>query len=292
MPRPPGAQRRALRPRLPRRARGLVLGTGVGLALATVAVLPRTEAAFTAAGAAGASSLRAGVWQPYAAVVADDGPVGWWRLGEPSGTVAAAEVGADGTYVDAPALGQPGAIAADPDTAPLFDGSLDRVTLGDVGDFAGTAPFTVEAWLRLDAVPASWPRIVSKEDSGAGTQAGWSMGINGSGSGWDGYVYCTRQDATDGDYVGSNAPLALGTWYHLACTYDGATLRFYLDGVLQTATGSTRAIPDHAGTAAIGGLEWSDHVTGAIDEVALYPTALSATRVWVHRAAGLAGIYP
>ena len=55
---------------------------------------------------------------------------------------------------------------------------------------------------------------------------------NSTGTGLSVYIY-------DSSATGSN--LTAGTWYHVACTWDGSTARVYLNGVLDasvTATGS------------------------------------------------------
>ncbi len=60
-----------------------------------------------------------------AAILATPGLVGYWRLGEASGTVARDEMGANnGTYVGSPTLGAPGLLAGDADTAMTGVGGL------------------------------------------------------------------------------------------------------------------------------------------------------------------------
>ena len=52
----------------------------------------------------------------YADAVAQDAPIAWYRMGEPSGTNAADEIGSnDGTYVNTPTLDVTGALTGDSD---------------------------------------------------------------------------------------------------------------------------------------------------------------------------------
>ena len=60
----------------------------------------------------------------YAATVLADAPVGYWRLGEASGTSAADEIGAhNGTYVGSPTLGVTGIPGSAGNTAMTLNGS-------------------------------------------------------------------------------------------------------------------------------------------------------------------------
>jgi hypothetical protein len=85
----------------------------------------------------------------YVALVTEDAPVFYLRLGDAELSVAVAEVGSDGDYVGEPGeleLGEVGAIAGDPDTAVLFHGG--GVDMGDVYDPSGNKPFTCQAWVK------------------------------------------------------------------------------------------------------------------------------------------------
>jgi hypothetical protein len=81
--------------------------------------------------------LLLGVCDPVGAAyideVLDDGPRGYWRLGETSGTTAfdaATSDGAqNGTYESGVTLGVAGALRNDSDTAAAFDGTIDEVAL-------------------------------------------------------------------------------------------------------------------------------------------------------------------
>lgn len=118
-------------------------GNGLDGALDEVALF---TGALTAAQIQG--HYRAGL-STYARTVLADGPAGYWRFGETAGTVArdTSGNGKHGTYYGNATVNQPGALGTDGDRAAGFDGSDDYVSPGDVLDFTGTAPFTVEAWV-------------------------------------------------------------------------------------------------------------------------------------------------
>ena len=78
------------------------------------------------------------------------------------------------------------------------------------------------------------------------------------------------------------ADLTAGQWVLLTGVYDGSQWRLYRNGTeVATATGAGKAIADNDADWAIGstGNGWDGAFTGAIDEVAVYPKALSAAQV-------------
>lgn len=221
----------------------------------------------------------------YLSEVTADAPNIYWRLGEPSGTVAAATIGTGaGTYRNTPTLGVAGALAGDANTAVTFaaaslqdvqSAGSAHVAAQDVGDV-----FTIEAWIKRASITAAYNFIFH----------------NGSGS------IAFRVDITTNllhldragvaGIVSSTVAITdTTTWHHAVATKNGATVKLYLDGVDVTGavTNSTFVNPGQAwyiGSGA-GSLYWD----GSLDEVALYPTALSGARVLVHYNAGL-GIFP
>jgi hypothetical protein len=79
--------------------------------------------------------------------------------------------------------------------------------------------------------------------------------------------------------VGS-AGLALNAWSHLASTYDGASLRLYVNGVLVSSTVVSGSLAPSTGVLRVGGNGvWPEWFAGLIDEVRVYSRALSAGEI-------------
>src|SRR5436305_12334517 len=110
------------------------------LAIAALALAPAAVAPARAAAACPPSSS-------YSSLVAGTpGLVGYWRLGESSGSSACDVTGSNGgTYSGTVALGRAGALNGDPNTAAHFtaDG---QVTVPHSTALDLNGPFTVEAW--------------------------------------------------------------------------------------------------------------------------------------------------
>jgi hypothetical protein len=109
----------------------------------------------------------------------------------------------------------------------------------------------------------------------------------------DGHVHAELRtsSATTSVDVDSLALAALGAETHIAITYNGDVIRIYLNGVLDSETHAPGAISPKPPTplnliesgVGIGNQTQRDRpFNGLIDEVALYPTALSAERVLAH----------
>ena len=220
----------------------------------------------------------------YAATVLADGPRAYWRLGEKPGTrVAADETGHHpGWYSGDPTLyvkGHPGLGA---DRSVDLDG-LVRRSLGQfvhVADrdhlsFPGLEPFTLEAWVRPRGRNEVTRRIYSKE----GPRGGYLLAMQ------SGNLVFSR-------YAGDQwSTLATGVdprrWSHVAATFDGVTMKLYVEGWLSAQGPSALALPEARSDLSIGAKQsrWRFYA-GGLDEAAIYPYALAYGQVHAHARAG------
>jgi hypothetical protein len=73
-----------------------------------------------------------------------------------------------------------------------------------------------------------------------------------------------------------------GKWHYAVVTYDGSTVRLYVDGV-QVSSLSTSANPDNTGTRPVrigaNSLTLNGYFTGNVDEVRIWNRALSSTEI-------------
>jgi len=86
-------------------------------------------------------------------------------------------------------------------------------------------------------------------------------------------------------WVSENQNLTPGEWYHIAGTFDGTTLRCYLNGV-ETDTNLLSAIKSGNATLFIGQVGWGNIFNGVVDELKIYNRALSVEEVQADYEAG------
>lgn len=242
------------------------------------------------------SSPDAAATYDYVRVVLEDRPVGYWRLGERSGTQARDGSGNErhGSYVGGVTLGTDGAVA-DGDAAARFDGADDRVSVADDAalEFGAALDFTLEAWaLWTDA--AAGATLVEKWD-GTGP---FPYALRVFGAGADQVLARRRDDVTptpnEPTLTTTGLNLKDGRWHHLALVKSASTLTLYVDGVSRaTATDTTTGATTNATALTFGARTGpATPFAGRLDEVALYAKALSSDRVKLHNDVGVARLVP
>jgi hypothetical protein len=238
----------------------------------------------------------------YGGAIIADGPVAYWRLGESSGTVAHDYYGGhDGTYFAA-TLGQPGYSSIDPDTAAAFSGASGSY-VGNINgsqiNFSGHTNFTLEAWVNGQPGQAEEATIIAKGIGGSGTTATEQFSIDVTAGH---YRFFTRQGDANNTLIDANAASGPdGTWQHVVGVYDdqGNTMYIYVNGNLEgthaTRTGGTIAgtTPVSIGSKRLGNdPAYNGSFNGLIDEVSIFPNALSASQVLAHYAAAYGSSLP
>ena len=170
-----------------------------------------------------------------------------------------------------------------------YDGSNDIVNCGGMIDFNSLSAFTIEAWAYVPASNgASYPRIVSKDDTGTTTGFAFYM----SSSAELGAKVMVGSTMWDGNFAGAAATVTTSAWNHLVLTFDSADsyLRAYQDTVACTAE-STAAGNVVTSTAPFCiGNRYADLARpwfGAIATVRFYSVALTSTQITQNYNAGI-----
>jgi hypothetical protein len=154
-----------------------------------------------------------------------------------------------------------------------FNGVSDTVTVADTDSLDLTSEMTLEAWVKPSAA-GNWRTAILKE-----TAAGLAYALYASTDASTPAAYVNLGGALDQSAAGA-AALSTTDWTHLAATYDGATVRLYVNGALAGSASLSGALTTSAGALRIGGNSvWGEFFAGLIDEVRVYNRALSAAEI-------------
>jgi hypothetical protein len=237
----------------------------------------------------------------YASTILADDPLSYFRLDETNGTTAYDYAdGNNGTYYDVD-LGQPGYSLIDSDLAVTFLG-VENSYCGEIGptniSFSGTgANFTIEAWANGGASQINDAAVVVKGSGNNGTSSTEQFAIGVDGAAYRFYVTDTKNNTYEAE--GTAGPD--GNWHHLVGVYSSSasTMTLYFDGEVAASTATpTLGVLTSTDPVSIGAersgptpvYDWD--YSGTIDEVAIYPYALTSSQVTAHYAAAYGTTLP
>ncbi len=161
--------------------------------------------------------------------------------------------------------------------AALFDGADDGHQYVDLGIFnpsAATDQLSIALWAKWDGPSGSWQGLIGKRQAGDWDREimmwyfelerdAWDIGFHREGSG-----------------IATGQMLEVGQWTHVAVTFDGATAKIYIDGVIvdegSFSFGNDTEAPVVIGAAAEDG---GNPFNGALDEVRIYDIVLSEAEI-------------
>jgi hypothetical protein len=215
----------------------------------------------------------------YSAAVLLDSPAAYWRMGESSGTTMtdASKNANNGTYAGTVTLGQPGALAGDKGTAVAFDGRTASASVASSRSLQVNW-ITIELWIKKTTETGYGVYVAKNVTGGGGVGSSWFQLLNNSFSG-------RLEFRVTGDYdpvLVSSTALVVNTWYYVVATYDGTVAKLYINGKLD-ATLSAVAAPTQTDDPLYIGRRADGFFNNVVlQEVAIYPTALSADRIAAH----------
>jgi hypothetical protein len=156
---------------------------------------------------------------------------------------------------------------------------VDATTTLDIAanpSLAVTTMVTIEAWIDPDAFPVTGRAVIFDRNSGL------AMSITPASE-----LLCGVEDSTQAGYtIQVTGGLAVGSWHHVACTYDSTKLAAWIDGTLLFMAPNALGI----NTVGLDGAEIGgnkpdasdgnpDRFVGAIDELRMWNRARSAAEL-------------
>ena len=224
-------------------------------------------------------------------------PVLYWRLGDTAGTIATDSSSAadnPGTYTGGYTQNQTGALTGDTDKAVLLNGTTGYVQNAAPNNLpVGASARSVEVWFKTTS--ATQQNLFSYGSLGANGNE-FSLFIKTATT-----FFAWGWGTADKTFT---APSAFndGAWHQVVETYDGTNITVYLDGVSLGSQAvalntSLAACNTGAGSCFTAGFATPSTDTnsgwpfnGTLDEVAVFPTVLSAGTISAQYAARSAAI--
>jgi hypothetical protein len=218
---------------------------------------------------------------PYGDAVRADAPTSWWRFEDTSGPTLHDEMkhhdghaSPRGNNPLAIQWGVPGAVGK----AAQLGNTAGYFKIGDFFDFAGTAAFTLEAWVKNDAPVEEYEGIFNKrtDDLNGKADSGWVVFLHKGGQ------ELAFQFWKNSSVTASVSGILAPGFHHLVMSADahddGVEYVLFMDGA--PVTNDPNKTVQELDTAAdlLLGYGWN----GALDEMAIYEHALTPERVSAH----------
>ena len=197
------------------------------------------------------------------------GLLGWWRLEETSGTVAADSSG----YNHGGTISGTTSMNGVADNALNFNGSSDRINLGNPSALNFAGEITLSAWVRPEATNGF--RNIMAHGYTFNPNAEVLLRIH------DGVYQVGSWNGQNAVAAGGNANSDLNTWVHITGVYDGSHWRLYRNGVQIAVIASSQGALTVNDDWVIGSASnlSGRYFDGGVDDVRIYGRGLSAAEV-------------
>jgi len=165
-------------------------------------------------------------------------------------------------------------------TALEFPGSGESFVLVPHADPLTLNTLTIMAWVKMEMVPDRYPVIVAKFSASV---RNYGVCINKNSE----TPYLQFHSGGQYSEYRASTKITDEKWHHIATTYDGQFVRFYVDGVKEAETGFNGDLDSSDGPLTIGGGVGTSPAKGLIDEVAIFNQALELDDIVLLKDAGL-----
>lgn len=168
-----------------------------------------------------------------------------------------------------------------------FDGVDDTLQIVD-GDAFDTKSYTLETWVKMDAVDSRI--ILGRTDSGGLAGGAFSQMLRTDANGK--FVHYTFTPADGAKTASSEIVAQAGQWYHLSAIYDAAsdTMKLFIDGALVATTTGVKDVWSSGDRYQIGtAITGFNKFDGEMGELRVWSTARSDAEIADNYNQGLSG---
>ena len=150
-----------------------------------------------------------------------------------------------------------------------FDGISQFYKITNAGTHLETPQLTVEAWIKPQPISSEWKMIIGCIDYG-----GWAFYMQNN------RLNFGRVNARD-SLTQSSINILDNIWTHVAVSYDGTNIKFYINGILaENVPNKVWPINSNNGSYAIGQVvNIKEFYKGSVDEIRIWNTIRDQTQI-------------
>jgi hypothetical protein len=201
------------------------------------------------------------------------GPVGYWKLDEKSGTSASDSSGnsntgtwdGSGNHFTQGKVGEAG----------KFDGSSDYISAANSTSLDIKNQITMSAWVYKTSNAHAGGVIFGKWYQDTST---WSYSLYGSCTSGGGFRL-RWSDATQTNIESCTSDVPLNQWVYYTATYDGTTMRMYINGIQVASSTVSKTIASTTNALWIGDEGYGNAFAGKIDDAKIYNYARTPKQI-------------
>jgi hypothetical protein len=162
-----------------------------------------------------------------------------------------------------------------------FDGADDYVRIPNSSAIDRSFPISVSAWVKPE-VNGGWQSVVTKlvaEGTHGSPFSAYDITLLHDSTGFKPWFAVTGSGGNR-VYATSQAAYSYSSWRHIVGTYDGSTVRLYVDGAQAATASLSSAIAQYAQPLYLGvnGAR-NDQFKGVMDDVRVYARVLSSSEI-------------
>jgi len=168
---------------------------------------------------------------------------------------------------------------ASTNNALAFDGVDDAVSVASNAALNLTSSFTIEAWIKPTGGGSATQNVICKSSFSQNTGYIFPRTDNA----WSSMTFYLHRGGSWSQYAVPYSSY-VGTWHHVAATYDGTTVRMYIDGAAVTptliGTANTGPVATNTNPLTLGSQPgYGEYYRGAVEEARVYNTVLTQAQI-------------